>query len=249
MEDFRAKYKGFNRETIKFITIILMTMNHYAWLFLKPGTVVYSLFTGLGYATAISMCFFLVEGFYYTGSRKKYALRLAVFGLISQLPFVMVHSRGARYWMFHFNMLISLFLCFLLLLILENVKEDNIRLFLCFAVFLMSLYCDWDLRAPAFTLFFYQAHGDKKAVRTAFFKGIALHMFLQIFYYVRYMPPLKVAVNTFYDITGPLLSMTLILLFYNGKEGRGSRLSKWFFYVYYPAHLLILILCYKAGIR
>ena len=33
------------------------------------------------------MCFFLVEGYRYTHSRKKYALRLLIFALISQVPY------------------------------------------------------------------------------------------------------------------------------------------------------------------
>ena len=33
------------------------------------------------------LCFFLVEGYRYTHSRKKYALRLLIFALISQVPY------------------------------------------------------------------------------------------------------------------------------------------------------------------
>ena len=31
-----------------------------------------------------------------------------------------------------------------------------------------------------------------------------------------------------------------LLRLYNGQRGRGGRFGKWFFYILYPAHLLVL---------
>lgn len=235
-----------NRETIKFITIVLMTMNHYAWLFLKPGTVVCELFTGLGYATAISMCYFLAEGFRCTRSRKKYALRLAFFGLISQVPFSLLYTFGKHYMTLHFNMIWTLFLCFILMIVLEEVPDRRMRLGLVIAIIVLSSYFDWAILAPVYTILFYRAGNDKKAVRTAFFTGIALLVFNLISNYAGTMPPLKVAQFILLDITGPLLATAMILLGYNGEQASGSRIWKWFFYLYYPVHLLVLVYCYKT---
>ena len=42
---------------------------------------------------------------------------------------------------------------------------------------------------------------------------------------------------------GILVSALLILVFYNGKRAEhGRNFSKWFFYIFYPGHLLILVL-------
>lgn len=38
---------------------------------------------------------------------------------------------------------------------------------------------------------------------------------------------------------GVLLAL-VPLYFYNGEKGRGGSFSKWFFYVFYPAHMVLL---------
>ena len=64
-----------------------MLLNHVATVFMEPGTFLFELFVDIGYFTAITMCYFLVEGWHYTRSRRRYALRLFLFALLSQIPF------------------------------------------------------------------------------------------------------------------------------------------------------------------
>ena len=54
---------GMNRDMIKMIAMVTMTLNHYAAVFLESGTILYELLTDIGYFTAITMCYFLVEGY------------------------------------------------------------------------------------------------------------------------------------------------------------------------------------------
>ncbi|MBO4407961.1 MAG: hypothetical protein J5786_01650 [Clostridiales bacterium] len=39
-----------------------------------------------------------------------------------------------------------------------------------------------------------------------------------------------------------LLTIPFIMFCYNGKGGSKSSFNKWFFYIYFPAHMLILAL-------
>ena len=78
--------RGLNRDEIKLIAMGTMLLNHIATVFMEPGTFLYELFVDIGYFTAITMCYFLVEGWRYTHSRKRYALRLLLFALLSQIP-------------------------------------------------------------------------------------------------------------------------------------------------------------------
>ena len=55
-----------NRDQIKFLAIITMTCNHIANIFLTPGTLLFEVMIDIGYFTAITMCYFLVEGYGYT---------------------------------------------------------------------------------------------------------------------------------------------------------------------------------------
>ena len=64
-----------NRDQIKFLAIITMTCNHIANIFLTPGTLLFEVMIDIGYFTAITMCYFLVEGYGYTHDKKKYGER------------------------------------------------------------------------------------------------------------------------------------------------------------------------------
>ena len=75
------------RDTIKYIAILTMLFNHIATALLPPESLWFEILVDIGYFTAVTMCFFLVEGYRYTHSRKKYALRLLIFALISQVPY------------------------------------------------------------------------------------------------------------------------------------------------------------------
>ena len=65
-----------NRDVIKYIAIITMTLNHISNIFLDPDTRLGEALLDIGYFTAVTMCYFLVEGYHYTHSKKKYGQRL-----------------------------------------------------------------------------------------------------------------------------------------------------------------------------
>lgn len=64
-----------NRDEIKYIAMFTMLLNHIANIFLEPGTLLFEIFVDVGYFTAITMCYFLVEGYGYTRSKEKYGKR------------------------------------------------------------------------------------------------------------------------------------------------------------------------------
>ena len=82
-------FKILNRDQIKYLAIVLMTLNHIAHILMTPGTVVYEVFEDMGYFTSIIMCYFLVEGYFYTHSKRDYAKRLFLFALISEIPYLL----------------------------------------------------------------------------------------------------------------------------------------------------------------
>ena len=94
-----------NRDTIKYLAILAMLLNHIANLFLTPGTLLCEIFLDIGYFTAITMCYFLVEGFHFTHSKRKYGQRLLLFAILSQVPFMLAFHTPTG------NMLLTLFFC------------------------------------------------------------------------------------------------------------------------------------------
>lgn len=230
-----------NRDVIKYIAMCTMLFNHTAHVLMEPGTLLFTVLVDMGYFTAPVMCWFLVEGYHYTRSRKRYAVRLAVFAAISQFPFCFALSEavsGQKGLSFTgFNMIFTLLLCFGILAVQDQVRQEAVRTLLIFGLFLLSLYSDWAVIAPAFTLLFSWSRGDRRKTKQAFAAGCLLFILLQF-------PPEGSAADLF-PVLGSACAVAaagiVILYVYNGRRmKKGQVFSKWFFYLFYPAHLLIL---------
>ena len=70
-----------SRDTIKYIAMLTMLINHIANVFLPAGMWYTNLCLYIGYFTAVTMCYFLVEGYGYTRTKRKYAGRLLGFAV------------------------------------------------------------------------------------------------------------------------------------------------------------------------
>ena len=227
-------WRVLNRDVIKYIAMTAMLLNHIANIFLVPGTLWYEVLVDIGYFTAITMCYFLVEGFRYTHSRKQYALRLFGFGVVSQVPFSMAFAQNGILEFQDFNMMFTLFLCFCILLCIETIRNRFLRGVLIVLLIFGSLFCDWALLAPVFTLLFAWAGGNQTRQKAAFgaaallYGGMAGLGSEQVWEAVGCAVPI-------------LVSAFVILYLYNGRRAaRGRTFYKWFFYAFYPAHLLVL---------
>ena len=237
-----------NRETIKYIAIFIMLLNHILKLFIESGSLFYELFLDLGHFTAITMCYFLVEGFYRTHSRKKYALRLLIFAIISEIPYCLAFTKNGILEFVGLNMLFSLFICFLILTAIENISSKSKKINIIIGLIFLSLFSDWALSAPLFTLLFVWARGSKNKTKIAFIVSSFLYGTLK---FICKIEDFSLSTNIIYslgDMLGIILSGITIVYLYNGKQMNKSRkFSKWFFYLFYPVHLLILgvirILC------
>ena len=110
------KSRGLTRDAIKMIAMLTMFFNHFSHVFLTAGTYPAEFLKGIGYFTAPVMCYFLVEGFYKTSSRRAYAKRLFVFALVSQMPYFLAFNREAAV----LNMMFSLLFSFLILCVFHG---------------------------------------------------------------------------------------------------------------------------------
>lgn len=202
-----------------------------AWL--SENADIYKIYTVLRMIGRIAFpifCFLLVEGFVHTSNKKKYAIRLAVFALISEIPFDLAfQSKGIEFT--YQNVFFTLAIGFVTLIAYKMVEEKVlknrlIQILIQILVGMAGMFAAELLRTD------YGALGVITIV---------------LFYVLRD--------NRFYQIaSGCILfieEMTALIAFlpiliYNGK--RGSNV-KWAFYIFYPAHLLILfVICYFMGL-
>lgn len=264
------------RDTIKYIAMFTMLLNHIANIFLEPGTLLFEVMVDIGYFTAITMCYFLVEGYGYTHSKEKYGKRLLLFAVLSQLPFNLAFTENGVLEFTGMNMIFTLFLCFLILYVREKMPAGGGRNLCICALVLASLRSDWALLAPLFTLGFAEAKvvgipagqavaiqgrgtdrkqsereprggisnqevSRRKALWTAFGKAMLLFWLLNFMEDYGNMSLGSCLLRSVGATSGILLSAICIIYFYNRKRAKkGQKFAKWFFYIFYPAHLLVL---------
>lgn len=232
--------KILNRDQIKLLAIVAMTFNHISHILMTPGSALAEAFENIGYFTAITMCFFLVEGYQYTRSKKSYAKRLFIFALISQAPYVLALE------FFQLNVLFTLLFCFLILCVMDSSLETWKKKLLLIGLVLATVICDWAGVLAVAAILFKKNQGSPRGQARAYGILIVLFWLLNI---PGYAPPDAAypllsghaILHGFYAALGLIASAIATLILYNGKKSeKQSNFHKWFFYIYYPAHLTVL---------
>lgn len=222
--------------TIKWIAIVAMLIDHTAWAFVPTYSVLGQLMHIVGRITAPIMCFFIAEGYTHTHSFKRYAYRLALFALISQVPFTFFQTGQLRFvvpgfFSESFNVIYTLFLSLLAIYVYDKIGNPLLRTLAGVGLCLLSLPGDWMFFDILFTLVFWENRGNFRRQAQAF---SILAVFMVFF-------AAASAGHLFYHQlfqAGIFLSLPILSL-YSGERG-GGRHSKWAFYIFYPAHLLVL---------
>lgn len=227
-----------NRNFLKYIAVIAMLSDHIAIAFVgmdKPIGLAMRIF---GRLTAPIMCYFLVEGYIHTRSKKKYALRLLLFAFISQVPFSYLLT--GRLYSDRLNMLFTLLFCFMMLIAFFEVENRLLRVLGVIGLFWLCSYCDWGFVAPLWIVVFALFRDDKK-------KLSLFYALVCVFWLIRCVSVTMADGKMWYDAlwqAGALGFIPFIYL-YNGKAGKSSKFSKWFFYVFYPLHILIIAVIFR----
>jgi len=228
---------------LKMLAIVGMTANHTAYVFgpLLPTPVVCILF-GLGGITFPVMAFLLVEGYRHTSDVRRYALRLGLFALISQVPFTLVFGFDGLEGSLNvlFTLLISL-----AMLYLHDHMENRPAFWgvFCLAA-LASLLCDWGFLGPIMVLI---CHRERDAHRAVLLPTMLAALATGLPVLVEMLVPgqfITMLPGVLYSLG--CLAAGFLLTRYRGHRGRPL---KWFFYAYYPLHIAVLGLVYQLLVR
>ncbi len=238
----REKRFGFTRDGIKLLAIFTMTLNHVGHL-VDFGGILSEIMIYIGYFTAVTMVYFLVEGYQYTRSKMHYSIRLCIFACLAQIPFSLAFSGYEAIRFIGLNMLFTLLICFLILVVHEKVQNRAWKVVLYLVLICLSYHCDWPIMAPVGTLLFIWAGKDRKKTVIAYLLFTAFHACYTILCgWIGGYILLSLQMALFGSIA-PLMSCLVITFLYNGRRAsHGRNFLKWFFYAYYPGHLLILAL-------
>lgn len=239
MESTDRKMQMLNRDVIKYIAMFTMLLNHIAYIFMIPGEILTEIFMCIGYFTAPTMCYFMVEGYEYTRSKKKYGLRLLTFAVISQIPYMRAFNTGSL------NMIYTLLCCFLLLVVMEKIYNPFLRMILCMVLMFATVVGDWAFFAAVFTVLFHNNKGNMGKMILSYIITSVFFVFVTVqsnLMRPEYAAPEAIGFGAM-SVIGLGMSALVILFLYNGKRAdKGRYFSKYFFYIFYPGHLLILYL-------
>lgn len=226
-----------NSNTLKLIAFIAMTIDHLTWVIFpgyhtEPGIVLLHM---VGRITAPTMCYFVAEGYYHTRNLKKYMGRLFVFAVISHfaynfafgIPFIpfqtSVFNQTGIIWALAWG-----------LIALTIMKSENprwrpwMRTIAIYFCCIVSFCADWSCIAVLLVLHMGMNRGNFK-------KQMAYMLMCVAMYSLVYM----IFINPLYGILQMSVALAIPFLHsYNGERGKWKGM-KWFFYLYYPAHLFL----------
>lgn len=227
---------------LKLIAIFAMTLDHIAWIFVETASTLGQSMHFFGRITAPMMCFLLVEGYFRSRDLKKYALRLLVFALLSQLPYVAMLKGWEELTLqpellfFRLNILFNLLLGLLALITWRSAQPISIRISLIGLFLLLSTGMDWGVFIILFVLVLAYFREQRKAQIIAYLMTAMALLLLVDLGIIHGLPTLVLQWM-------PLGVLIVPLFWYYCNDQMGLRFGgKYFFYLYYPAHMLLLSL-------
>jgi hypothetical protein len=178
MTPYHTSYARFSEKmssnTLKIIAITAMLTDHIAWAFVPSRSLLGQLMHIIGRLTAPIMCFLIAEGYHHTSNVKKYALRLALFALISHAPYI--YFETGRLPIYYENglkimpgtsVIYTLFLGLILLMIWNNRQiKDYVKHLLVVLIIIASTPGDWSFFAILWIWVFGVYHGDIRRATT-----------------------------------------------------------------------------------
>lgn len=250
MQRIDRDIKVLNRDMMKYLAYIPMFIGHMiAWinlmnhpeneLALYTLSIPMLLCAGLSLFCPPVMFFFIADGYKYTRDRKKYALRLLLFACITQ-PFHWLVFQPINGW-WSFNVIFTLFFGLLSIIAWESkykLWQRILLIVLCDAATVL-LYADWLIFGVLFILFLHIFNDKPKARLIAYSVLILTHTLINLFS-LGAVPTFKLILYMLVMLIVFMMAYFCMTKLYNGKKGKHPNFAKWFFYVFYPLHYLII---------
>jgi len=256
MENRQDRYRIFDRDTVKYIAIFFMFCGHLAaWLtkLLHPDIPdIYSIMpvwaAVISHASLLCppvMFFMIADGYKYTHDRKKYALRLLVLAFITQLPDWLVFQ--PIYGWRTANVIFTLLFGLLAVMAWESKLRKWLRVLLvilCSGATL-AISAPWEIFG-VLLIFFLHVYRDRPKARFISYTAVAcvwkgLAVMWQL---IGGTFGAEAIYHDTLDLLFVMLGYVLMTVFCSGKKGKHPVFGKWFFYIFFPVHYLIIWLVF-----
>ena len=238
----RKPFGGLNANTLRLLAFGLMLLDH-LWASIVPGN---DWMTWLGRMALPIFAFQIAEGFFHTSDVNRYMKRLALFAVITEVPFNLFLC-GSPFFPFHQNVLWTLLLGLAAIRALERARQEKTVLALLRGVALAGLCCflaticfmDYGALGVATVLLFYLLRGFPLAWLAQLVAMVLLH---EIWFKGQFIPVELFGHSFEFVVQGFAVAALIPIWLYNGKKGIGGKAAQYAAYAFYPGHLLILYL-------
>lgn len=237
----RKPFGGINANQLRGLAMFLMLLDH-LWATLVPGNF---WMTYLGRLAFPIFAFQISEGFFHSADRKRYAKRLFLFALLSEIPFDLIYG-GTVFYPFHQNVMFTLLLGLLVCCAIDRARGERtakavLRGALSVAgILLLSLIgmVDYGWKGVMTVVAFYLLRGFP----FAWLAQIAALVLLNIVLFKGQTIPL---LGRDFPTQGFAVLSLLPIWLYNGRRGGGGKALQYAFYAFYPVHMLVLYLLFS----
>ncbi|MBU1658339.1 conjugal transfer protein TraX [bacterium] len=221
-------------EIIKYLSIISMLIDHVGVIYEGHET-----FRFIGRFALIGFIFVLAYNYRYnTKDKTAYKLRLLTWAIISQGPFMLVLGDTS-----FFNILFLLLLGLLSIDAIKNLKDGHIYYF----VFRDKTY-NLTILFYFISTFILSISIILSILTGYFFFGLTTIILLYYVYEYKYLLPLllisTILIN-FSMVYALAAVISLVIIYYINVSFHMPRINKYYFYAFYPLHLLIIYACTK----
>lgn len=234
------KYKFINRDLLKLLALFFMLLDH-LWATVIPGN---QWLNYIGRLAFPIFAFQIVEGFVHTSNFKRYALRLFIFALISEIPFNLFYSSSIIY-PFYQNVMFTLLLGLLAIRYIdpylkEKTNKNLLLAFLSglgFTLLAVLGLTDYGGLGVLTVIVFYLF----RDIDFAWLYQLIALFFLNVYFFKGMYIPIELFGKSFeFQTQGFALLALIPIHLYNGEKGSGNKYFKYASYVFYPLHMLIL---------
>ena len=237
----RKPFGGINANQLRVLAMFLMLLDH-LWATLVPGNF---WMTYLGRLAFPIFPFQISEGFFHSTDRRRYAKRLFLFALLSEVPFDLIYG-GTVLYPFHQNVMFTLLLGLLACCAIDRARGERtaratLRGALSVAgILLLSLIgmVDYGWKGVMTVAAFYLLRDFPFAWLAQF----AALMLLNIVLFEGQTIPL---LGWDFPTQGFAVLSLLPIWLYNGRRGGGGKALQYAFYAFYPLHMLVLYLLFS----